>query len=196
MLTIRYVPHLALKNIKHRAKPQFNSMRYLSTDIQDKMKHKIDNRVNISKHKKMAKTDKLVHKITSYTNSSSNNKIHNAGDKVNGMYSKFKTFMKDYGYLSIITYWCTSTLVWYGAYMACRYGYISYHDWRFLHLQTMEDKIVSLGHNYFKIDITVSRNFEDIIAGLLIMKLTKPIQWSFIYLTVPVIAKKIKWIKK
>lgn len=169
--------------------------RFLNTKF-DYVIHKVDDiidkKINESNDNKIKHVDKLMTKISPYTKNSSNETIVKVDSSLSGLYNKFKIFIKQYGALGLATYWFTWSAFTLSSYYLFKYSVIDYHSWTWLHLESFEHKFRHTIKNWFDKDIVMDKYYEDIVATILMGKITKPIQWVSVYYTTPMIAKLIK----
>ena len=108
---------------------------------------------------------------------------------------KFKLFTRQYGIIGLSVYWGIWSGIMATSYMSFKHGYIDYHSWQFLHLDTMEAKIEKTIHKWTDNHIIIDKKYENIIASIIIGKITKPFQWVLAYYITPVIARRYNTIE-
>lgn len=162
------------------------------SDIQHKTKELLKNRADESNKKRIKKVRSVVNTVVTYIDKSDSDRLDPVKDQTLNAYQKFKAFMKNYGYIGLTNYWLTYGTVYASAYMACKYGVIDYHSWEWLHLEQMENKVIESSKHWFNVDMSIDKRFEDAVAAFLISKITKPVQWVYIYFSTPWFAKVVK----
>ena len=163
----------------------------------DNVINKIDiavtKKVQLSNMDREKKVDTLVTKIVPYVENNKDNETVQKVDKsMANLYQKFKIFMKEYGPTGLGVYWTIWGSATVSSYFLFKYGIIDYHSWSWLHLDSMELAIQDKIKKWFDKDIVMDKQYEDIIAAILMGKITKPIQWVAVYYVTPPIAALIK----
>lgn len=162
----------------------------------DNVINKIDvavtKKVQLSNIDREKRIDTLVTKIVPYVENNKDNETVQKVDKsLTSLYQKFKIFMKDYGPTGLGVYWAIWGSTTVSSYFLFKYGIIDYHSWSWLHLDSMELAIQDKMKKWFDKDIVMDKQFEDIVAAILMGKITKPIQWVAVYYVTPPIAALI-----
>ena len=178
-------------SIKHDYIRSLGSKPYLN-DMYNQTLNTLKNKADASNKRRIDKVDNLVGKVLSCVNNVDNNKLEPIKDNTANLYQKFKLFMKDYGYIGLTNYWLTYSTVLTSSYFACKYGVVDYHSWEWLHVYHMENTVIELSKHWLNVDVVVDKRFEDAIASFLISKMTKPVQWAYVYFTTPWLAKIIR----
>ena len=109
------------------------------------------------------------------------------------IYKRFKTFMKQYGMIGLGTYWITWGGVFTGFYWAFESGIVDYTTWKFLHLDQMEEWYLSIAPK-FGVDTDlhpITPKTESALVALMAAKVTKPLQWIFVWGITPPIARSL-----
>ena len=99
--------------------------------------------------------------------------------------------MKQYGYIGMANYWATWGMVVYGAYLGGEFGLVNYSDWQFLHLDKVE-QIYEWGAGKLGYDTDIhpiTPKTENMIVAFMFGKITKPIQWAWVGVTTPPLAR-------
>lgn len=108
-------------------------------------------------------------------------------------YGKFKTFMKQYGWVGFGTYWGVWGLTFTGFYFSFKTGIIDYHTWKFLHLDDLENMYIKYAP---KIGIDpdihpITPKTESLMVALVASKITKPLQWLTTFAITPTVSRKL-----
>jgi hypothetical protein len=163
----------------------------------DRVVNKIDiavtKKVQLSNVNREKRVDALVTKMIPYIeNNKDNEVVQKADESMVNLYHKFKIFMKEYGPTGLGVYWTIWGSATVSSYFLFKYGIIDYHSWSWLHLDSMELAIQDKMKKWFDKDIVMDKQYEDIIAAILMGKITKPAQWVAVYYITPPIAALIK----
>lgn len=150
----------------------------------------MDEKIKVSNDKRLNTADIYTQKVLSVT------KNDDEKDKIVSAYQKFKIFLKQYGKIGLTVYWLTWGSFTIGSYHLFKYNLIDYHSWSWLHLESMEQQIQNLMKKWLDKEIVIDKHYEDIVASILMGKITKPVQWVIVYFATPPISNYLNPINK
>lgn len=161
-----------------------------SSTFQDKINEKIESNLNKNTQIGIERANKIENKLKEQIEKNERlKKKSEALSLLSTAKKKSVKFMKEYGKLGLANYWVTWSAVFGSSYMSFRYGLVDYHliDW--LPVDKVEDAVLGFSKKYIGLDITINKKFEDLVAALAFSKITKPIQWVYVYFSTPTLAK-------
>jgi hypothetical protein len=114
------------------------------------------------------------------------------------LWNKMKLFTKQYGIVYFSTYWLTWGGVTYGVYKGLDMGWITYENWKWLHLDTLHEYYEyygeKLGYDMEKHPITPKT--DKMLIAFMTGKITKPFQMVFSIGITPSIARYLGYAPK
>ena len=172
------------------------SYRELSTNtLQDKIDKNVDKNTTIGIDRAHKIEDKLKKHIDK-TERLDNKEKDKALSFISETKQKSIKFMKQYGKFGIANYWITWGTVFGSSYLSFRYGLVDYHVIDWIPVDKVENAILGFSKNYIGLDITINRKFEDLMAALAFSKITKPLQWIYVYFSTPPLSKLFGFVDK
>lgn len=181
--TIRYMSLYTKKGIDEQIKQG-------SEKFRQHMIQKYNNKINTTlknQTKTIEKLENISNKIIDKLEKNDFDQKHSivhiiniSVSKIKEFYGELKIIMTQYKYAGLITYFGIWGIIVSAVYIPVSLQYIDYHNWSFLHLPQIENKLKEYGKSIFDIDLTINRTYEDILASILISKCTKIFQWYIV----------------